>query len=534
MADTNFIDQKTVIEADWLNDVNQLAYAKTYPDGTHSPTSESLATSSGASGVGFQQSGTGAVLRTVESKFWESISVKDFGAVGDGVADDTLAIQKAIDAGKPYSTSTSGRCVFLPSGRYKVSASIDLSGCHGVYLVGAGPYATEIFAAGDFSVVSGIGTYAAPLNKAGVSKMTIRGFGAESSSGHGVELQWANHCYLDNLIIFGCRHGLSLHHQWQTSLYNISIHGAGADQSYIGVYLGLSDLTYIDNAVQAFNVFVQGTSGYGFRIINGQGSKFANCEAGGAPMVNAWYIGEPPSGTVKCQWLHFTNCLGDSTVGPAWLIRQGTASELSQLQLSNCWGGNSDRGFYLDGVTFSALNGLIASGNTNAGMLTNNCSHLTVSGCVLTGNNEAASAAVGDFQIQGSSYLKVTSNISNSNSAGKSYLESGSSNNNTLSDNSLLQGATLVGANNQVRSNIGFKTSNTGSSTITSGTTSVVASHGLAVTPSINNIRVTPRDNMGSATKFWISAVGASSFTINVNIDPGTSITFGWAVDYNV
>lgn len=72
--------------------------------------------------VGFRQSNaagllTGAVGRTVHQKLQESISVGDFGAVGDGVTDDRAAFQLAIDA------LTNGGEVICNSGlTYKIIA----------------------------------------------------------------------------------------------------------------------------------------------------------------------------------------------------------------------------------------------------------------------------------------------------------------------------------------------------------------------------------------------------------------------------
>jgi hypothetical protein len=72
--------------------------------------------------VTFVQAGTGAVQRTAQAKMRETVSVKDFGAVGDGVADDTAAIQAAIAA----LPATDG-ALYFPAGTYRITVGITVT-----------------------------------------------------------------------------------------------------------------------------------------------------------------------------------------------------------------------------------------------------------------------------------------------------------------------------------------------------------------------------------------------------------------------
>ena len=96
--------------------------------------SAALAASGGSALVGFLQAGSGAVQRTVQSKLRDVVSVKDFGAVGDGVTDDTVAVHAAINAAKAVSGT-----VLFPVGKYRVTSGYTNSTIRGdVTLVGEG------------------------------------------------------------------------------------------------------------------------------------------------------------------------------------------------------------------------------------------------------------------------------------------------------------------------------------------------------------------------------------------------------------
>ena len=70
-----------------------------------------------ATNVSYNQGGTGAIDRAAQVKLQETVSVKDFGAVGDGVANDAAAFTAA--------NSASGlSAVYVPAGTYLITGTV--------------------------------------------------------------------------------------------------------------------------------------------------------------------------------------------------------------------------------------------------------------------------------------------------------------------------------------------------------------------------------------------------------------------------
>ncbi len=86
--------------------------------------------------------GPGAQMRTMQDKLAEQVSVKDFGAVGTGLVDDTLAFQAALAA---------ATTVFVPAGIYLFSQPIDVG--YGKRLFGAGQSSTLKAASNDGDLI---------------------------------------------------------------------------------------------------------------------------------------------------------------------------------------------------------------------------------------------------------------------------------------------------------------------------------------------------------------------------------------------
>jgi hypothetical protein len=77
---------------------------------------------------GFVQGGTGATTRTWQDKARDTVSAKDFGAVGDNSADDTTALQRCINQAQ----TIHGAC-YIPAGRYKTTSALSVTSRVAIY-----------------------------------------------------------------------------------------------------------------------------------------------------------------------------------------------------------------------------------------------------------------------------------------------------------------------------------------------------------------------------------------------------------------
>lgn len=127
---------------------------------------------------------TGAVNRPINEKLSETVSVKDFGAVGNGTTDDTAAIQAAFNSGL--------KNILIPQGTYRITSTLTLSG-NGYRIVQAGNLAaillkdfsgtTIAFNAGEViwenCCINGQGTIYTGASQVGILVGTGGGFGSK-------------------------------------------------------------------------------------------------------------------------------------------------------------------------------------------------------------------------------------------------------------------------------------------------------------------------------------------------------------------
>ena len=88
----------------------------------------------------------GAINRPINQKLSELISIKDFGAIGDGSVDDTNAIQLAINY-----CSTTHQELYIPVGKYLIRSTLTTPDNGYIYLIGESAVVGDITNYTEFS-----------------------------------------------------------------------------------------------------------------------------------------------------------------------------------------------------------------------------------------------------------------------------------------------------------------------------------------------------------------------------------------------
>ncbi|MGF6221942.1 M10 family metallopeptidase C-terminal domain-containing protein [Pseudomonas frederiksbergensis] len=208
-------------------------------------------------------------------------NVQNFGAKGDGITDDTAAIQSAIDA----AAAAGGGQVYMPTGTYIVSGGEEPSdGClmlkSNVYLYGDGMGATTVKVAdGSDTKITGVirSAYGEETHDFGVSNLTIDG-NRDSTTGkidgwfNGYipgEAGYDSNVTLDSVEIKDCSgYGFDPHEQTVNMVIKNSVsHGNGLD-GFVADFLSYStfenNIAY-DNDRHGFNIV---TSTHDFTLTN--------------------------------------------------------------------------------------------------------------------------------------------------------------------------------------------------------------------------------------------------------------------------
>lgn len=321
----------------------------------------------------FLQAGSGAVQRTVQSKLRDVVSVKDFGAVGDGVADDTAAIQAAIN----YCTSLSNRkqTLYFPANNagayYKITSTLTISGR--LNIVGDGEFSTIIYADGfsagqyilDFDNLAGSG-----IEFGGVQQITIRG---SNTNANGVRLKNASYWTFKNvqlrtltvgIYITGTRCFSNFFEQvsgYAISSYTVQFDSftGGGQYEFLGCTFNGSDGVYVTSTAATDALafyecnFEQCTVTDAYIAGTVNGLTFSACRSEGLDGAASFKI-EPAAGNYV-RGLTVTGCHWQSDFGNAYAVEIG-GNNVAGFSITGNHAG------YIGFLAFVRLNGAGAAG----------------------------------------------------------------------------------------------------------------------------------------------------------------------------
>lgn len=171
--------------------------------------------------------------RSLKDRFADIINVKDFGAKGDGVTDDTASIQAALNAASVFrgdilenAMNYVQNCVFFPAGTYIISDTLFVG--EGTTVFGASQ-SSSIIKATHSGIAIQCGNTDRYYSQINIIRLSIVGdfFGDVSSydftTNTTVGIQFVKcvrNCSVSECLIFGCYTNIKGIYSWTLNIYN--------------------------------------------------------------------------------------------------------------------------------------------------------------------------------------------------------------------------------------------------------------------------------------------------------------------------
>jgi hypothetical protein len=204
-----------------------------------------------AENISYTPAGNGAVATDVQRKLREFVSVRDYGAVGNNVVDDTAAIQAAIDA-------NGGKTIYLPAGFYRITAALTVS-VGGTALIGDDNGSTFIFqnTPNEDGVrfappTAGVdATYLSVVRIQGVNVVATASAYTTGTSGAGVRFVQCNGYKLFNVSVNNFPDGITVEGGQLGSLKTFQSNASAGSNPYVGsALLNFKAASYGEGAKQ--------------------------------------------------------------------------------------------------------------------------------------------------------------------------------------------------------------------------------------------------------------------------------------------
>lgn len=283
-------------------------------------------------------------------------NVFDFGATGDGKADDADAIQRAIDAAGDYSrgNANKGGVVFLPAGVFPVSKTLLVT--QAVKIFGRGQAtidgATHIVPASlDFDVIKIVNVNWGVV----LEGFLIKGYTRKGAGGHFLRIQACQHVQVRGVHLVDCWNGALVDSSGDVVFSDLNINGADVPgEGRFGIKCTAASPGN-PNATQALNCGVSQWGDNvrtmdGFVLANGYNSLSAiNC---GALNCNRAFWSTRDGGTAPNFFVVALGCSDHSNTGVQ--LDDGAFTQFSELLVTSSYADNVIIGKNMGGpVAFS-------------------------------------------------------------------------------------------------------------------------------------------------------------------------------------